>query len=801
VIVDYPNFFAPISGKDGLISDAWWRRLQQQRNQLNTGFYVIGSVGLQVDGSPIAPGDTLTLTNTGVTSLRLNQPSAGIVISNTGVPQTLGVTSTFALANDLAAVEELSTFGLATRTALDTWETRTNIGTANRITVTNGDGVSGNPIFDIASTYIGQTSITTLGAITTVTSIASPDFIQFDTTAVIPSAVGQLAWNNADGTLDLGLKGGNVTLQIGQEIVLLARNDTGALLSNGQIVYVTGATGNRATIALADASASGTAHTTIGMLTEDVPNGQQGFVTVIGLVRDLDTSAFAEGTRVWLSTTPGGLTSAPPVGPNSKVSVGYVVRSHATVGSFFVKVEIGIAVEEIDDIVLTGLANNDLLMYNSGTLNWTNRSTSTAINLLVPTQAGNAGEFLTTNGTVVSWAPVTSGTVTSVSGSGGTTGLTLTGGPITTSGTLTLGGTLAVANGGTGVTTSTGTGSVVLSNTPTLVTPVIGAATGTSVNLTSTATASAFIPTGASIPTNGLYLLGAGTPGLSANSTLVLSSTSTLATLATDLALSRASNTTVRRTDVTGYLGISGGSAVNTGMNWILGGQTTSAFAGLAHLRYDSTNLLTATSAGLIGINKTPSEVLDVTTSTSRAHFYLETTLAGQSAAIRLTSTAGSGQWAMAVGTGSTNNLAFSSTAGGELMRLTSANVVTVAGNLLANGATSVLGYGTGSGGTVTQATSKATGVTLNKSNGQIVMNAAALAANTSVAFTLTNSTIAATDVVCVTIASGATSLAYITQVQATAAGSCSIALRNISAGSLSQAVALNFAVLKSVTS
>lgn len=77
------------------------------------------------------------------------------------------------------------------------------------------------------------------------------------------------------------------------------------------------------------------------------------------------------------------------------------------------------------------------------------------------------------------------GTVTSVDGSGGTTGLTLSGGPITGSGTLTLGGTLAVANGGTGVTSSTGSGSVVLSTSPTLVTPALGTpASGTLTNAT-----------------------------------------------------------------------------------------------------------------------------------------------------------------------------------------------------------------------------------------------------------------------------------------------------------------------------
>ena len=109
-------------------------------------------------------------------------------------------------------------------------------------------------------------------------------------------------------------------------------------------------------------------------------------------------------------------------------------------------------------------------------------------------------------------------------------------------------------------------------------------------------------------------------------------------------------------------------------------------------------------------------------------------------------------------------------------------------------------GYATGTGGAVTQITSKATGVTLNKTNGSITMHAAALAASTSVAFTLTNSTIAATDVVNVTIKSGATSGAYVITVQATAAGSCSIMVRNVSAGALSEALVLNFAVLKAVT-
>jgi hypothetical protein len=109
-------------------------------------------------------------------------------------------------------------------------------------------------------------------------------------------------------------------------------------------------------------------------------------------------------------------------------------------------------------------------------------------------------------------------------------------------------------------------------------------------------------------------------------------------------------------------------------------------------------------------------------------------------------------------------------------------------------------GYAAGAGGAVTQATSKATGVTLSKPCGQITMNSASLAASTSVAFILTNTLIAATDVVQVSIASGAAStLTYLLQVAATAAGSCTIVLRNMSAVALSEAVVINFAIIKAV--
>jgi hypothetical protein len=110
----------------------------------------------------------------------------------------------------------------------------------------------------------------------------------------------------------------------------------------------------------------------------------------------------------------------------------------------------------------------------------------------------------------------------------------------------------------------------------------------------------------------------------------------------------------------------------------------------------------------------------------------------------------------------------------------------------------SAIGYSTGTGGTVTQATNKSTGVTLDRRCGRITMNNASLSAATEVSFTLTNSTIAATDVVYTCIASGATAGAYNTQVDAVANGSCRISIGNKSTGPLSEAIVLNFVVIKS---
>jgi len=198
------------------------------------------------------------------------------------------------------------------------------------------------------------------------------------------------------------------------------------------------------------------------------------------------------------------------------------------------------------------------------------------------------------------------------------------------------------------------------------------------------------------------------------------------------------------------------------------------------------------TSTGLFGIGGTPTTKLEVFGSTGNIQF--------STTGNKITFTRnGANYIACAGASGSVNYAAathsfYNEAETVERLRIDiNSNILSVA-----NGG---IGYGAGSGGSVTQATSKSTGVTLDKVSGQITMNAAALAANTSVFFLVTNSAITATDNVVVNLKGGyATYGTYDVKAEGIAAGSFVITLRNISAGSLSEAVVLSFAIIRGST-
>ena len=195
-----------------------------------------------------------------------------------------------------------------------------------------------------------------------------------------------LTWNATDYTLDMPLNG--VTVQLGQETLGRAVNKTGGTILNGQVVRVTGAQGQRITVDLANNFSDATSATVFGVATEDILNNQEGFITLTGLVRDIDTSALTEGSPVYLGAVPGSLVDTKPETPAHDVLIGYCIRSHANLGSIYVKVQNGYEISELHDVLITTPTNGDILVYNGASDIWTNQTLDYVTDSELATQVG-----------------------------------------------------------------------------------------------------------------------------------------------------------------------------------------------------------------------------------------------------------------------------------------------------------------------------------------------------------------------------------------------------------------------------
>ena len=250
---------------------------------------------------------------------------------------------------------------------------------------------------------------------------ASPDFVDtltdklsLDTGAAATAGVGEFAWDDGNGTAVLGLKGGNTSLQVGQEIVARVYNDSGVALTDGQIVYISGAQGNRIAVKLAKADAEATSAGTLGMVTESIAIGAEGFITMVGTVNHLDTSSLTAGALVYLSaSTAGAYTTTPPTAPNHRVTLGYVERVHATVGSIYVKVDNGYEIDELHNVLISGVASGNTLIYDASANVWKNANLTDGTGISI---TEGPGSITVTNTAPDQTVVLTSGTGISASG-------------------------------------------------------------------------------------------------------------------------------------------------------------------------------------------------------------------------------------------------------------------------------------------------------------------------------------------------------------------------------------------------
>lgn len=197
------------------------------------------------------------------------------------------------------------------------------------------------------------------------------NYIDFNLSDGFLQQEGRLQWDNNAGTLMLGMPGGEVNLQMGQELLLRVKNVSGQDINNGNVVFVNGTVDDKPKVRLADADDINS-HKVFGVATEDIPNNHFGYVNWGGIVNGLDTSGYNSGDVLYLSQDLGKFTSVEPASPAHKIRIGQVQRVSATVGSILVSMQFGRDLNDLDDVLLSSLSDNALLVFDSGSGLWKN---------------------------------------------------------------------------------------------------------------------------------------------------------------------------------------------------------------------------------------------------------------------------------------------------------------------------------------------------------------------------------------------------------------------------------------------
>jgi nitrogen fixation protein len=197
--------------------------------------------------------------------------------------------------------------------------------------------------------------------------------------------VGATQWNNTLGSSQTLLKGGNVTLKNGVDLVARIVNkvtpNTTLTKASYQAVRVSGATGGRLSVELARADSDINSADTIGLVCETIAPNQEGFILTVGQLLDVNTTGslqgetWADGDVLYLSpTTAGRITKVKPTGAGHIVVIGYVEYAHANHGSIYVKIMNGWELDELHDVDISNVQNGQWLTYNSGSGTWKNTS-------------------------------------------------------------------------------------------------------------------------------------------------------------------------------------------------------------------------------------------------------------------------------------------------------------------------------------------------------------------------------------------------------------------------------------------
>jgi len=232
---------------------------------------------------------------------------------------------------------------------------------------------------------------------------------QSETLQSITSTDGSVTVTTTGSTADLSVAVAASTTNV----VCLVRNTTGATLTKGTAVYISGATGQNPTVTKARANNDTNSAQTLGLMSADLANNSNGYVTIIGLITNINTSAYTDGEQLYLSpTTAGALTPTKSYAPNHLVYVAIVEHAHPTQGKLFVKVQNGYELDELHNVSAQSPSNGQVLIYNASTSLWEKNTLTDGTGISITEGAGsitiaNSGVTSAVAGTGIS---VSSGT-------------------------------------------------------------------------------------------------------------------------------------------------------------------------------------------------------------------------------------------------------------------------------------------------------------------------------------------------------------------------------------------------------
>ena len=337
-----------------------------------------------------AKQNEITLTTIGTSG------AATLVGSTLNIPQYSGgsVTSVFGRTGAVVATSgDYTTSQVTEGTNLYYTDARA------RLSISGSTGISYNSTTGVITNSAPDQTVSLTGAGTTSISGTYPNFtitsndqyVGTVTSVGITSTAAALSISNSpivsNGNIGVNFSGNSGQYVAGDgslvtfpsiisdasNLVTEIYNNTGATLTKGTIVYINGGQGNLPTVAKALATGDSTSAQTYGFINADVSDMNNGFVTIIGSLENMDTQAYANGTQLYLSgTTAGTYTSTKPQAPIHLVYVAIVVRSHPTQGVLEVKIQNGVEMDEIHDVQITSIANGNILQYDSTTSLWEN---------------------------------------------------------------------------------------------------------------------------------------------------------------------------------------------------------------------------------------------------------------------------------------------------------------------------------------------------------------------------------------------------------------------------------------------